>query len=399
MKHNPHIVFEIAKWEFGRWFKPKDQLMTLAISLIVGLGIWGGKHALERSARPDAEIVVLNSELLPVAIPPESGLRVRPAAPERLQELRDSVGAGLLDGLLVLKSLDGAELLVYKEPRWKEDLVGYLTGARRQVRIQALGVTPEELTEVFKPFDVQVAYHETGTSPTGTGEKIAAGAVIILMLIGIFLSSAYQFVAITGEKQLRITEQVISAVTPQQWVSGKILGLSFYSFVSSMTFVVAWLIFMGISSFFGDGIAVPVEITRPGILAVVLLLGAGGYLFWNAFFAAIAATINDPNTSTKSPIMFMPILPAIGIAFLALKNPDSLLMKICSLLPVTSPAVLSARLVLTEVALWEIGAALLLLAGGIWLMTVAAGKIFRTGILMYGKEPSLKEIIRWVREE
>jgi ABC-2 type transport system permease protein len=391
-------VLHIAAWEFNRWFKLKDQVTTLVISLLVGFGLWWGKGYLERAAKPDADIVVLNHEVLPVEIPQESGIRVRTAPAGQETSLRDSVGRGTIDGLLIVRSVDAAELVVFKEPRWMDDLAGYYSSARSQERMRSIGITGEQLAETLAPFDITISYHTAGSMPTGMGEKIAAGAIIVLMLIGIFLSSAYQFVAITGEKQLRITEQIISAVSPQQWVDGKILGLALYSLVSSMTFVVAWVFFIIVTSVAGSAFAVPATISRPDIVAVVVLLGIGGYLFWNTFFAAIAATINDPNTSTKSPLMFVPIIPSIGVALLALKNPDSLLLKVLSLLPVTSPAVLSARLVLTDVAFWEVVSALFLLAGGIWLMRRAAGKVFRIGVLMYGKEPTMKEIVRWARE-
>jgi len=70
---------------------------------------------------------------------------------------------------------------------------------------------------------------------------------------------------------------------------------------------------------------------------------------------------------------------------------------IMTLLPITSPVVLPVRLVLSEVALWEAALALALLVVSTWLMRIAAGKIFRVGMLMYGKEPGLKEMLRWLK--
>ena len=92
-----------------------------------------------------------------------------------------------------------------------------------------------------------------------------------------------------------------------------------------------------------------------------------------------------------------PFVP-VGFALFALKNPDTLVMKILSLTPFTSPAVLAARLVLTEVAWWEVPLALLLLGLSAWLFRSASGRIFRLGMLMHGKEPTFKEVMRWVRE-
>jgi ABC-2 type transport system permease protein len=136
---------------------------------------------------------------------------------------------------------------------------------------------------------------------------------------------------------------------------------------------------------------------RPSLLITLLTLAFLGILFWNCFFAAIAATIDDPNTSSRGVFMFLSFLP-VTFAAGAITNPDSTLMKVLGLFPVTSSAVLSVRLVRTEVAAWEVPVAVVLLVGAIWVLRWTAGKIFRLAMLMYGKEPSLAEIGRWLRE-
>jgi ABC-2 type transport system permease protein len=139
------------------------------------------------------------------------------------------------------------------------------------------------------------------------------------------------------------------------------------------------------------------EVTNPFIILSLILLGLGGFLLWNTVFAAVSATVNDPNTSARGTLLLAPFAPAI-FAIFAYKNPDSIGMQILSIVPFTSPAVLPARLVLTEVAWWEVAVALLLLALSIWFFRSASGKIFRLGMLMHGKEPSFKEVWRWARE-
>lgn len=93
-------------------------------------------------------------------------------------------------------------------------------------KIRALGIPPSQLADVLRPMALSVRIHEEGRRPSTTAEKAAAGLVIGLMLMGIFTGMGYQFVSITGEKQIRVTEMIISAVSPQQWMDGKILGRS-----------------------------------------------------------------------------------------------------------------------------------------------------------------------------
>ncbi|TVQ74472.1 MAG: hypothetical protein EA363_01680 [Balneolaceae bacterium] len=94
--------------------------------------------------------------------------------------------------------------------------------------------------------------------------------------------------------------------------------------------------------------------------------------------------------------MMMPVFPVM-LAFFTLVNPDSVPITVLGLFPLTSYAVLPARMVMTQVMWWEPVVALLLLAGTVHLFRVAAGRIFSTAIMMVGKEPSLKEMFYWFR--
>jgi ABC-2 type transport system permease protein len=395
MKSNV-LVYEIAKWEFHRWFKWKDQIVTLAIALVLSLAIWGGMALLKNGDAP-IKLSVIGRDILPFEMPANNRIKLQAAELKDEERLRELVGRSEIDGLLIIKSVDAAELLVYKESFWKSEIEQRLTEARTQLKIQELQLPPAQLADALRPITLAVSIHEGGHQPASIAEKIAAGLVIGVMLFGIFIGAAYQFVAITGEKQLRVTEMVISAVTPQQWIDGKILGVSAYALAFVFTSTASILLFVLISQVFGSGWTIPVEVTNPAILLSLILLGLGGFLLWNTIFAALSATINDPNTSARGSLLLAPFAPAI-FAIFAFKNPDSLGMQILSFIPFTAPAVLPARLVLTEVAWWEVAMALLLLALSTWFFRSASGKIFRLGMLMHGKEPAFKEMIRWARE-
>ncbi len=388
-------VIEIAKWEFSRWFKWKDQIVTVLISVAIAIAMSGGNLLVDKSDGKKAQVVVQGYELLTAPPPADSRVHLMPAEGKTEQALRAAVARREIDGLLILHSFDDAELVVYKDPLWKGDLEQYLTQERQRQKMQALKLPPAELADALAGVTLAVTFVERGKRGTSLAEKVTAGILIGLMLVGVLFSSTTQFIAITGEKQQRITELIVSAVTPQQWIDGKILGISAFAFVRTIGFVLSVLAFIGVSLYFGMGLEIPLEITNPLMLLLLVILSIGGFLFWNTFFGAMAAVINDPNTSSRSALMFVPFIAAIGFSFKALVNPDTVLMKILTVIPITSPAVLSARLVLTEVTPLEIILALLLLAFSIWLMRLIAGKVFQLGILMYGKEPSFREILHW----
>lgn len=391
-------MYEIAAWEFCRWFKLKDQFLALAVTCAIGLLIWGGKAWLETSDRDPVTVAIVHADLLPISAPGDSRLLFRPVPPDSEQAMREAVRHQEIDGLLVIHSVDRAELSVFRPPAWSGELERLLTQARTEISVRALNLTSDDIANAFRPFELQVAYDAEGSRPAGIAEKIAAGIVIGLMIMGLFVGFAYQFVTITGEKQLRVTEQIISAVSPQSWIDGKILGLSALAMASTVTYVIASLVFVAISGAFGDMLEIPAGIADPLMIVGLLFLGLGGYLLWNTFFAGLAATINDPNTSAKGSLMLLPIVVTIGAAVFAIKDPDSTASVVLSWFPATAPAAMAGRMVTSDVATWEVLASLILLAVAIWLLRTAAGKVFRLGILMYGKEPSMKEIWRWMRE-
>jgi ABC-2 type transport system permease protein len=112
---------------------------------------------------------------------------------------------------------------------------------------------------------------------------------------------------------------------------------------------------------------------------------------WNAFMAAVAATIDDPNSSQRSGLMMLPIVPVV-FAGLSVLNPDTGAVTFMSYLPLTSYAVMPAKMVLSSVSWWEPAISLTLLAATAWFFRLLAGRIFRTAMMMHGKEPSYKEM-------
>ena len=391
------LLWEITRWELFRWLKLKDQLQTFLISIVLGLVIWGGIAAFQKVNRGTVQIAVLNHDRLPFTLPESGELKLAELSGRSEDELVKALGRHEIDALLRLSSSDEAELLITREPVWKGELERALNSARQQLELAASDLDPQVLAQLSAPVELSVSFHENAGQPTSLADKVAAGLIIGLMILGVFVGFAYQFVAITGEKQLRVTELIVSAVKPQMWIDGKILGISLLAFCSTGTYLLSGMVFVLFSKLFGDGLPIPLAVTDPMLWIQFALLALGGLLLWNTFFGLVAATIDDPNTSSRGSLILLPLLP-LAIAFVGMNDPDTWLMRFLALIPPTSPTVLTLRLVLTEVALWELPLALLLLVAAIWLLRRAAGKVFGLAILMYGKEPTWREITGWIRE-
>ncbi|MCH8556660.1 MAG: ABC transporter permease [Balneolia bacterium] len=395
MNNQLKTVWNVTKWEYTRFFKwidlIKGTVFFLAFGLIGGvIGFWVASDTITTPDIAVHEYGDFSSENFQ-----SSQFTFSDRSEDAMDVLLEELEAGDLDGILTIVSTDSATIRMKGERGW-------LTGLRQHLREQRTDLKLQEFdidASVFAAIEDGMVLHtefDRG-SESSSADKWLAGIAIFLILMAVFMGFAYQFTAITGEKQQRITEQVISAISPQTWIDGKILGITGIG----LTYVVYYgglgLIGMvALINFTGAPFGQALVLINPGLLILFLLLSILGILMINSFFAGIAATIDDPNTSQKSALMMIPLYPVL-FAFVAIFNADSTAIQILAVFPLTSYAILPVRLVMTQVPWWEPVVALVLLAATAWLFRVWAGKIFATGMMMYGKEPSLREMVHWFR--
>ncbi len=392
------LTLEVARWEFTRFYKIKNELKGAVYIILIGIVVSFVSFLIGRGADYKPELVIINDDVIAIDSTIYDHFQITYADLAAKDSVKTMIGTGDIDGLIVVRSIDEGELFIRNERAWMVHLGQIFTDFRRQTIMAQSDIPDETLDTILQSFVMEtVLYDEEAAEERGIERTFAIG-FIIAMLVAIFIGFGYQFAAITGEKQQRITEQVVSAISPQTWIDGKILGITAIGIATIIFYGI--LIIVGglfVSYIFGPGfLALLAQVSIWHILAFVLL-SLLGILLWNSFFAAIAATINDPNTSERSAFMLLPVVP-IGFAFGALLNPDSLIIKILGVFPLTSSSMLPARMMLTEVHVWEFSLAIILLIGTIWLFRKAAAKIFSLGMLMYGKEPDVREMWRWITE-
>lgn len=269
----------------------------------------------------------------------------------------------------------------------------------------------------------------------GEEKKSSSNAAQLLSILAMgvgfiifFLVMTYGSIVMRGvveEKSNRIVEVIISSVKPFQLMIGKITGIA----LVGITQIVMWIIIMGIlftigmpfimgkmdmtqatgiaeqsqqvvgagMDFLMDGIAAiePVMVTKLIILGFVYTLL--GYILYASLFAAVgAAADNETDTQQLSMPLTLPLIAAFYIAFNVAKNPESSLSFWSSIIPFTSPIVMPARIpfdVPWGELLLSLGLLIITIIGCIWL----AAKIYRTGILMYGKKVNWKELLKWLK--
>ncbi len=387
-------VLVVAKWEFFRFFKWRDQLIGVLTLLVTSALAFAAVTFAQSSNEVNLAVVGFNETL---KLSEKSRIKVR-SSTETVKQLRLQLADQSLDGILLIgervnndPELD-VELIVRRQPSWVGEIQQTMNELKSSRAMAKASMVPEVLQQIFSPQGIKV----TTTMPNGVSlaDRIVAIGMGGFMMVVNFLGLSFFMIGVTGEKQQRITEQIVSAISPQSWIDGKLIGLTGASFASVATMLVGGLAIFGIFWLAGYGVSFPDSLTRWDLLPLLAILFLGGAVFWNCFFAAVSSIINDPNTSAKSGLLFMPMLP-IAAGFLAIPQPDGIAMRLLSILPGTSSTAMPIRLLLGNVAWWELALCLLLLIGGILILRLAAGRIFAAGIMLYGKEPTWIEVLRW----
>ncbi len=394
MKNELKVVWEVTKWEFNRFFKWMDLIKGVLFFSLFGLigGVIGYWLASDTFTAPD--IAVANYGSFDPSLFEHNELQFIDHAATHPDSLNQQLTEGKISGILTIYSLDDASIRVPSERAWVIILEQFLNELRRDVKISESGIDPEWISSLQAGIGLSREFEKGGESTTA--DKIVAGIAIFLVLMAVFMGFAYQFTAITAEKQQRITEQVISAIRPQAWIDGKILGITGIGMIYILFYGALGIAGTLILMQFGIPVGSALAQINPIFLITFILIVLLGTMMWNSFYAAIAATIDDPNTSQKTGWMTMPIYPVM-LAFFVLINPDSIPITILGIIPFTSYAVLPARMVMTYVAWWEPLLAILLLMITVHLFRIAAARIFSTAIMMVGKEPTFKEMFYWFR--
>jgi ABC-2 type transport system permease protein len=244
----------------------------------------------------------------------------------------------------------------------------------------------------------------TGRGGSGQVSIIIAISVAMLLYITIFIYGQNVLRGVIEEKQSRVAEIVVSSVRPTTLLAGKVLGVGAVGLTQMMIWGVASVLMakyrVALLQSFGAS-AIPLQLPSIGweqtvLLALFFLLG---YTFYAALFAAIGATVSSEQEAQQAqmPVVLL-LVNSIMILQPVLNNPEGALAMNLGWLPFSSPIVMPLRMSAVNLRPWEIGLSLFALAAGCYIAVYIAARVYRTGLLMYGKRATLGEIARWVRE-
>lgn len=242
-----------------------------------------------------------------------------------------------------------------------------------------------------------------GRGGSGTGNVMFGIAVAMLLYLAIFIYGIAVLRGVQEEKQTRVAEVVVSSVSSDALLAGKVLGIGGMGLTQLVIWAVAAVAFFlqrerVLAAFGVDAATLPLPQVSVGAGALLLLFFLLGYVLYAALFAAVGAIVNSEQEAQQAALP-VTILLVASVMFLqpVLQNPNSATALAVSWIPFTAPVMMPLRMALTSVPPLELALVLLGIAGTCVAVIWLAARIYRVGLLMYGKRPTIGELVRWIR--
>jgi ABC-2 type transport system permease protein len=285
-------------------------------------------------------------------------------------------------------------------------LTDVLNDAAVEVRAEDAGISRETLGRLSEPpIEVKVQ-HDTGRGDTSSAEAsfVAGYATMFVLYMAILLYAVNVMRSVIQEKTNRVVEVVVSSVKPRDLMLGKVIGVGAVGLLQLGIWAGIALVLATFSrevlGLFGIAGGGSLEMPALGVVdvAVILAYFSLGYFFYAALYAAIGAMVNTEQEAQQlqSPIVILLIIPVMCVQLVA-NHPRGGATQFLTQFPFSSPVLMPMRYLLGGASWAEVGLSIAILLISIGLAVALAGRIYRVGILMYGKRPSLRELARWIR--
>ena len=320
--------------------------------------------------------------------------------------LKQAIGDQKLDGVLLLEP-DGKEDL--KATYMAQNLAnaqiqGLLQGrvneALLQHRLQGMGLDPAIAQKLKGRVELGMVKVEKG-GKTREGSIFSDFIKPFLLAMLIYMMIIMYGVAIMNgvleEKNSKVVEVILSAVRPFELMMGKIIGIAA---VGLLQYGIWFL--LGAGLYLANPMNLQAQSTgpwlRPMEMVLLVFYFLFGFMFYSSIYAAVGATCTTQQEAQQwqMPVTMFLIVP-IMLMVPTIQNPNAPWVVAMSLIPLCTPITMLLRVSVVDVPLWQIAASVVSLVGGTVVVAWAAARVYRVGILMTGKRPSIPEVIRWVR--
>jgi ABC-2 type transport system permease protein len=382
-KKSKHIVLVTSSQHFG------DIVRQRLLSAATATGEdqpQNGTATKQRAGRPD--IIEVDSN---------------PTVSERTV-LRGKVDSGAIDGYLWLTDQAIAAGKVRYFSRSVADFgeSSFLSKELNHIilyaRLTKEGLVPDQIDKALKPLKVNSVRIEHGreVKGSGTGKFLEVAVMVLLLYSAVLFYGISVMRSVLEEKNSRVLEVLLSSATSTELMTGKLFGVA----AVGLTQIVVWSVMAGAIAL--PTLAVNPALSdlqiQPGVLAAFAVFFLLGYLLYSTLYAVVGAiTTTDQEGQQLQFLIMVPMVIALLMMVTVIRTPNASAVVWMSMVPFFSPILMFVRIVVQTPPLWQIALSVLLLVLTTAGTLVACARIYRIGILIYGKRPTLPEILKWLK--
>ncbi len=318
--------------------------------------------------------------------------------------LRQQISDGKIDGFLWLTDNDLASRKVVYSAKDVTDfgesieLRNAVQDALVKRQLAQKGMSGAEVETLLKPIDLDAIRIEKGKEgASGISVFLVSFTMVMLLYVNVLVYGVAVMRSIIEEKSSRILEVLLSTVTSKQLLAGKIVGVG----AVGLTQIIIWLAVAGAFSLPGlmasRSLLSNVHIPMAGVVAFAVFFILG-YFLYSTMYAALGAMVNSDQEAQQVqwPAM-LPIIFSIVLSTPVLQHPNSPLAFWTSMVPFFAPILMFVRVMVETPPVWQLVLCIALMLLTTWGLLGLSSRIYRVGILMYGKRPTLPELRRWLR--
>lgn len=402
-----HNILLIARREYTERIRTKGFIIaTILIPTLMGGGIFG-MAAIASHSTTQSHIAIVASEQQPATDLKhelETGKDTRmtvdivaPAA-QTIPALDQQIADKKLDGYLVIHPSSGSQPATYDfTPRSSADIStsGAITDGLHSVLSREYlgqhGLSASEIDSFMKPVAVNIV-GKGGQKGDSTASFVVAYILFFLMYMVVLLYGMNVARSIIEEKTSRVFEVLLATIKPHELLAGKILGVG----AVGLTQVGIWMAAAGLLAARAGSMS-NVTITATQVIFFIVYF-ALGYTLYSSVAASLGAMTNsEQELQQLNMFLMMPLFFCMFMIPVIIRNPNSTLSRIVSQIPFCAPLLMNFRISLSMPQPWEIALSMALIVVTILAVLWVSSRIYRVGILMYGKKPNLPEILRWLK--
>ncbi len=399
-----HNIWLIAKREYAERVHTKGFIIaTVLIPTLMGGGIFG-LTALTSHSKSVSHIAIVASQMQPAADLKQDleagkdtkmAVDVVASTPETTATLDKQIDGKVLDGYLVIHQSSPSQPATFDfTPRSSADTAtsnaikdGLHNVLDREYLAQH-GATASDIKTFMNPVTVNII----GKGDRPGNSKAVAYVLFFLMYMVVLMYGMNVARSIIEEKTSRVFEVLLATIKPEELLAGKILGVG----AVGLTQVAIWMV---AAALFAAHAGAMSGVSVSPVQAIFFIIYFGlGYTLYSSVAAALGAMTNsEQELQQLNMFLMMPLFFCMLMLVPVINAPNSMLSRIVSQIPFCGPLLMNLRISISMPQPWEIGLSIALILITMLAILWVSSRIYRVGILMYGKKPNLPEIMRWLK--